>query len=93
MNLIKWEEWVNRFKPIKNHIDSNASMDGFMFETFGKEMEAVQLAQPECVWTLRESDGVEYIVSGHRQVDRVGYFITEKPYDPKTSGSDLFVEA
>ena len=36
-----FEKFVNKYKPIKNHIDDNASYDGFMFETYDKELEFV----------------------------------------------------
>jgi len=40
-----WEQWVRMFKPIKNFIDQNASVDGYMFETSGPEYEAVAKAR------------------------------------------------
>ncbi len=39
---MSFDEWVEEFKPVQNHIDDNASMDGLMFETCGKELEFVR---------------------------------------------------
>ena len=35
------DEFYKNFKPVTNHIDNNASFDGCMFETFGKELDYV----------------------------------------------------
>ncbi len=69
-----------KFKPVKNHLDTNASFDGHMFETYGPELEHVQSKVPEgTVWTLLDCDGQLVISSGFSFVNRMGYFITEKP--------------
>ena len=40
------EEWFETYKPIPNHIDENASFNdgehGYMFETYGEEVEFVK---------------------------------------------------
>ena len=41
---INWEQFEADYKPVKNHIDNNASYDGFMFETYGAELEIVKEA-------------------------------------------------
>ena len=30
-----YDVWLETYRPILNHIDSNASFDGMMFETYG----------------------------------------------------------
>ena len=74
------EEWEATYKPIKNHIDTNASFDGAMFETYGDEYEFVKSANPLCVWTYGDGDdGGSYIWNGFHYINRLGYFITEVP--------------
>jgi len=83
--------WMDTFVPTKNTLndpDAERALDGCMFETFGPELEHVRTvasARPGCVWTLLESHdtGKQYIGSGMHLVNRVGYFITEKPLDEK----------
>lgn len=73
-----WEQ----FKPIKNHIDSNASFEGCMFETFEDELKHVQAVNektPLNVWTISDCDGKLYIGEGFHFVNRMGYLITELP--------------
>lgn len=75
-----FEEWVETYKPIKNNIDTNASFDGLMFETYGAEVEFVKKADPAHIWTYGDGDdGGSYIWNGWSFVNRIGYFITEVP--------------
>ena len=74
------EDWIKEFRTIKNHIDTRATFDGEMFETYGEELEFVKSYDPACVWTYGDGDdGGTYIWNGYRIVNRIGYFITEVP--------------
>ena len=88
------ETWMETFKPIANHLDDNASWQGYsetygadtgvMFETYGDEVEFV-LSQPaENVWTYLDDDyGNTIIIAGYHLAGRIGYFVTEVARDPK----------
>jgi hypothetical protein len=84
------EEWFNTYKPIINHLDPNASFQtdegvGYMFETYGDEVEFVKKQNPNCIWTYGDGDdGGGYIWSGWHLVNRIGYFITEVPFPDNT---------
>lgn len=77
------DAFIERFRPIVNPIDPNASFDfgygGCMFETFGEEFEYVRAQNPACVWTLIDEDGALFVGSGLRFVNRLGYFISQTP--------------
>ena len=80
------EEWEATYKPITNHIDSNASFQnesgsGIMFETYGDEYNFVNSQEdPACIWTYGDGDdGGSYIWNGYHYINRLGYFITEVP--------------
>jgi hypothetical protein len=81
----QYQIWVETFKPIKNSLASHPAGDGCQFETYGPELEHVlgmTAACPEKVWTLLEGhNGQLYISQGYRLVNRVGYFLTENPFD------------
>ena len=77
MPKMTFDSWMDKYKPMKNHIDTNSACEGIMFETYGKELEFVQQQDPKCVWTYIEEDGELYVVSGFCVVDRIGYFVTE----------------
>ncbi len=79
------DEWEATYKPIYNHIDSNASFqdesgNGIMFETYGDEVEFVKSQSPANIWMYGSGDdGGTYIWNGWGFVNRLGYFITEVP--------------
>jgi hypothetical protein len=80
------DEWAATYKPIKNHIDTNASFDGEMFETYGEELEFVKAADEDRIWMYGDGDdGGSYIWNGWHFVNRIGYFITEVPCPPDTT--------
>ena len=78
MDMSQWEE---KYRPINNHLDENASFDGIMFETYGEEVEFVKRQNPKCIWTYAEEDDKLFIDAGWHYVNRLGYFITEVPCD------------
>jgi len=83
------DEWFKTYKPIPNHIDKNASFSdgehGYMFETYGDEIEFVKSQSPDKIWMYGDGDdGGLYIWSGWGFVNRLGYFITEVPCPPDT---------
>ena len=76
------DEWLETYKPKTNHIDSNASWNGTMFETYGEEVEFVQSTPDNFVWTLLEGDeGQTLISNGYSFVNRLGYFVCEVPWN------------
>ena len=87
-NLIQLteDEWFEQFKPIPNHLDENASFNdgeqGYMFETYGDEVEFVKSQDSNRIWTYSDGDdGGTYISDGYHVVNRIGYFVTTVPYD------------
>jgi hypothetical protein len=87
--ILSIEEWENEFKPLVNHLNDNASFNdgsgGIMFETYGTEYDhvaAIGHNEPNHIWTLIDSeDGSTLIINRWAFVNRIGYFVTEKPYD------------
>lgn len=84
-------EWQDKFRPVKNTVIENeedrddAPFDGCMFETFGPEFEHVRrvaAVRPDTVWTYVTGNG-DAIVEGFHWVNRMGYFITEVPFNPR----------
>ena len=96
------DEWFDKFKPIPNHIDDNASFsdgdNGYMFETYGEELEFVKSQEPNRIWTYCDGDDRgTYIFEGMRIVNRIGYFVTTVPFDAnkayqiQISNDDVYV--
>jgi len=81
------DEWFAKFKP--KVVPTGFPQGGWgteegsiLFETFGDSLVEVNKTGPLHVWTLIDGDeGGQYIVSGMHFVNRIGYFITEVPYE------------
>lgn len=88
LTILTEDEWFEQFKPIPNYLDDNASFHdgehGYMFETYGEELEFVKAQQPNRIWTYADGDdGGTYISDGYHVVNRIGYFVTTVPHDNK----------
>jgi hypothetical protein len=68
---------------IRNHLDTNASCNGCLFETYGAEAEFVRQQPPTKIWTLQEFEGTEVVHAGWHLVNRLGYFLTRETWTDK----------
>lgn len=88
-----WNEWAEKFKPIKNHLDKYAGVDGsHMFETYGEEWEFIKSQDPKYVWTWVTGDMCDIVLAGPHFVNRFGYYVTEIPWDSEWDSCLLSVE-
>jgi len=81
---ITWDEWVERFKPVKNHItkypDDHAEYDSF--ETYGAEQEFVATKiEDRLVWTMGDGDMCTYLSNGYHYINRINYYVCTVPYE------------
>jgi hypothetical protein len=87
---MKFETWTKKYAPIKNKLSKGAPIDGYMFETFGKQLkELLKQANKKKidgrngyrVWTVVDGEGSSLIlINGWHLVNRLGYMITRKPW-------------
>ena len=82
-----WDDYV----PIQNHLipedDDGLAWNGTLFETLRPDLDYVRdqnKQRPERIWTLLEVDDGLVISSGMHYVNRMGFFITEKPWTETT---------
>jgi len=81
-----FDEWFDKYKPIKNHLDEHSSFDGYMFETYDEEVEFVKAQDENRIWMYGDGDdGGGYIWNGWHFINRIGYFITEVPCPDNTT--------
>ncbi len=93
------DEWETHFKPIANHIDPNASWQGYsetygvetgiMFETYGEELDFVFSQPEENVWSYMDDEEDNLILCGSRcgSGEVIGYLITEVAREPELEDS------
>ena len=80
---LKWDEWVEKYKPIKNHITKypNKDADYEMFETYGDEQDYVYSLDEKLVWTEVQGDCSMLLLAGRHFVNRLNYYVCEIPWE------------
>lgn len=74
-----YDEWVETYLPVKTY--SFVRHGSYGFETYGDDLAFVNSCDKLHVWTKVETDdGGEVIVEGCRFVNRLGYFVTVRPW-------------
>jgi hypothetical protein len=89
---MKWSDWEEKYKPIKNHLDKYGNGESLMFETYGAEQEYVQSRGEKYVWTFVDGDCSSLIIAGYHFVNRLGYYVTEEPWETGNEQVLLSVE-
>jgi hypothetical protein len=74
-----WSAWANKFKPVNNQFVSDP--DQQVFDTHGQEGEYIKTVDNKYVWTWVQGDLSDLIVAGYHYVNRLGYYVTEVPWD------------
>lgn len=78
---MSYEKWIEKYQPMTNTLTEGAGFSGTMFETYGDEFNFVKkYVDKSRVWTLRNGDEGLIITAGLGWVNRLGYFVTEKPW-------------
>jgi hypothetical protein len=86
---IPFDAFEEKYGLIKNHLDANASFDGVLFETYETELAFVLAQKNNHIWTFQEDDyGVPCVTNGYHYVNRLGYFITKKPWN---DGEEFYI--
>ena len=75
------DKFYSVYKPVINHLDDNASLDGYMFETYDSELEYVKSQPDNLIWTYCDDGDSCYLISGFHLVNRLGYLIASKPFN------------
>lgn len=83
---ISEDTWIEEYKPIANPIEPDCGYDcgegGCLIETYATHVDYLNTFEPEHIWTVLYDDNDNpCIVSGRHFVNRIGYIVTEKPWD------------
>jgi hypothetical protein len=90
--IYTFEEWVEKYNPIKNEIEESTTYEGFAFETYGEELDFVREHNPENIWTIITNGAdMSYLVSGMRWVDREFYFVTNNPVTEEDKNTEFYI--
>lgn len=78
--------WMEKYKPILNHFDSTAAIDGCLFLPFGEQWRFVHRFGSDKIWSLIVTDlddtdeTLWEISSGIHYVNVQGYLATNIPF-------------
>lgn len=87
------DDWIKRYTPFVNRFVNESNphagwgFDGkpHLFETYGPELVFVRKQEPRRIWTLIDGeDGRNWLVAGYHLVNRIGYVVTEEPWEDCT---------
>jgi hypothetical protein len=78
-------QFQDEYNLLPNRLDDNASWQdedgvGYLFETYGAELEFVRRQPIEHIWTYVDGDNGTLLLSGYHLVNRIGYLISLEPY-------------
>ena len=84
-----WNDWVEEYKPISKSVRQpdrfSWESDDYSLETYGLEVECVRFMLcffTDHVWTYTDDGEDGFISNGYHLVNRLNYYITEKPALP-----------
>lgn len=85
--------WAEQWKPIDNPRKPEWDRDSFeikLFDLLEEDLEAVGAAGAGLVWTMvHTDDGKTCVMPELHRVNRMGYFITEVPFDTNNCPADI----
>lgn len=84
------DKWIETFKPLPNPVDNGCGYDFgqgcTLVETYSPHTEYLDTIEANRIWTVVEGDeGHQYIMSGKSFVNRIGYIVTENPWEEDIS--------
>jgi hypothetical protein len=87
-----FDEWVEKYKPIKNEFEEFGSYEGCVFDySEDDQWEFVKKQNPANVWTLVWAEDAHVIIPGFHWVNRDSYFVTEKPVQKEDLSREYLV--
>ena len=93
LEKISVEEWEERYKPIANVLDPNASWDGIMYETYGDDYNLVLKYPDNQIWSYIDTDNGTALIAGLHICDRIGYFICENIWEHENIQVDVSTDS
>ena len=87
-----FEEFVEKYKPIKNEFEEYGSFEGCVFDySEDDQWEFVKKQNPENIWTMVDDDDTYIVIWGCHWVNREYYLVTEKPVEQEDKSRGFIV--
>lgn len=78
---IEMGDWYEKYKPVENPNGGSGPAWDDKIQMFEVDDKRILTADPKMVWTLVECDGHLIISPGFHFVNRMGFYITEVPWE------------
>ena len=88
---LTFDDWIEKYNPIKNHIVDHGSFGGFIFETYDDEVAFVASQNPNNIWTMVWAEDCYAVVPGFRWVNRENYLISTVPFTDENLHEEYLV--
>jgi hypothetical protein len=76
---LTFTEWVDKYNPELNTMESDASFNGTLFSCEGAQLGHVSETHPKRIWTYREDHhGNKIIVKGFLMDGAMGFFLCDR---------------
>lgn len=89
---LDYDTWENRYLPEVNSLNQSASFNGTLYETYGTDLDYIEHCAPTRIWTLVENEGDHVILPGRHTINRIGYFVTTRPYGLANAPTAVFLD-
>jgi hypothetical protein len=74
---ISYQNWVAKYRPIKNPFNEASPYNGCLFENYGEILQRIGFQNSRIIWSLIDFGRKTRIVQGLQLVNSLGHFITE----------------
>ena len=94
MSRMTFKKWQSVYRPQKHGLRTK-SFSGCLYDPLDdrEKFSAFERynAMPNHVWTFMELDGGLYISAGWGLVNRLGYFVCEKPFEDERTAPEIYL--
>jgi len=83
-----FNEWKATYKPRRNWYNPESPLGGLLYHDYGEELAFVKQQHGARIWTVAEGEldvNTLYIVAGYRIRNRVGFLVTNFPFQDVTA--------
>jgi len=79
--ILDYDIWEKKYQPKKSP-EKHSSYNNTLIECYKELWEYLKKQDPKNIWTLINGDDDSFvIIPGSHYVNRIGYFVTEKPWE------------
>lgn len=88
---LPYDRWFDRYLPERNGINPSKRFNGSLYGLSEADLEYIDRCPNSHVWTLVQTEAGEAIVPGNRFMNRIGYFVTSRPYGTISAPAQIYV--